>query len=60
MDEEIKKYKKRLMDFLRKEGYVTGRDSGTITIHLNDGGITNITKNFDVLKSLVQGGKNVT
>lgn len=59
LDEEIKQIKKRLLDFLRKEGYVRKGDSGTITIHLNEGGITTVTKNIDLFKSMT-GGKNAT
>ena len=48
--EAMKAAKRRILDCLRKEGIVGDKDTGLILIHLNDGGITKVAKNMDVLK----------
>ncbi len=42
--------KRRIADFLKKEDIIADRDTGLILIHLNDGGITKISFNKDILK----------
>jgi len=42
--------KKRIFDFLRREGLLEERGAGTLLIHYNDGGITKVSDHKDVLK----------
>jgi len=49
-EEESKKIKKELRDFLRKLNLIKDKDTGHLIIHLNDGGITKIFKNVEMMK----------
>ena len=48
--ESDKAKKRKLLEYLKKEGLVQDKDTGLILIHLNDGGITKVAKHQDVLK----------
>lgn len=43
--------KKLIADFLKSQGIMEDKDTGQIVIHVNEGGITKIFKNVEVLKT---------
>ena len=43
--------KKTIADFLKSQGIMDDKDTGQIVLHVNEGGITKIIKNIEVLKS---------
>lgn len=48
--DNTKDKKKRVLEFLKNEGIIKEKDTGQVVIHLNEGGITKICKNVEILK----------
>ena len=50
---DTKKAKKEILELLKKYNVVKEGDTGQLVIHLNDGHITKICKNVEVLRNAV-------